>query len=96
MGLGGFWLVFSSVQLAVAGYVLAAVVSWRGARFRPAPGHPFAPLPTVAIAGVVAAAVLALVTVGDVEFARWVGTAGLMVAAIASLFVLRRAHGRRG
>lgn len=90
MGLGDFWLVLSTVQLVVAGYVLAAVLSWRGARFRPAPGHPFAPLPTVLVAVAVGAVVFALVAVGDVEFARWVGTGGLMVAAIASMVVLLR------
>jgi hypothetical protein len=90
MGLGDFWLVLSTVQLVVAGYVLAAVLSWRGARFRPAPGHPFAPVPTALVAVAVGAVVVALVAVGDVEFARWVGTGGLMIVAIASLFVLLR------
>jgi hypothetical protein len=90
MGLGDFWLVLSTVQLVVAGYVLAAVLSWRGARFRPAPGHPFAPVPTALVAVAVGAVVIALVVVGDVEFARWVGTGGLMIVAIASLFVLLR------
>ena len=96
MGLGDFWLVFSTVQLAAAGYVLAAVLSWRGARFRPARGHPFAVVPTAWVAGAVVFVVVALVAVGDVEFARWVGTGGLMVAAAASLFVLLREHERRG
>jgi hypothetical protein len=90
MGLGDFWLVLSTVQLVVAGYVLAAVLSWRGARFRPAPGHPFAPVPTALVAVAVGAVVVALVAVGDVEFARWMGTGGLMIVAIASLFVLLR------
>jgi hypothetical protein len=88
--LGAFWLVFSAVQLAGAGYVLAAVVSWRGARFRPAPGHPFAPLPTALLAVAWVAAVAAMVAIGDVEFSRWAGTGGLMLAALASLFVLLR------
>lgn len=90
MGLGDFWLVFSGVQLVVAGYLLAAVVSWRGARFRPAPGHPFALVPSLAIGVAVLATVVALVAVGDVEFARWAGTGGLMIVAIASLVVLSR------
>lgn len=90
MDLAPFWLVFSAVQLAGAGYVLAAVVSWRGQRFRPAPGHPFAIVPTVAIAVVVVATVAAMVAVGDVEFSRWAGTGGLMLATLASLFVLLR------
>ena len=90
MGLGAFWLVFSTVQLMVAGYLLAAVVSWRGARFRPAPGHPFALVPSLAIGVAVLAAVVALVAVNDVEFARWVGTGGTMFVAIAVLIVLSR------
>lgn len=91
MDLGPFWLVFSAVQFAGAGYVLAAVLSWRGARFRPAPGHPFRVLPTALIAVACLAAVVAMVSVGDVEFSRWAGTGGLMLASLASLFVLLRA-----
>jgi hypothetical protein len=36
------------------------------------------------------AAVAAMVAIGDVEFSRWAGTGGLMLAALASLFVLLR------
>ena len=90
MDLGPFWLVFSILQLAGAGYVLAAVLSWRGARFRPAPGHPFAVVPTALIAVAWLVAVVAMVAVGDVEFSRWAGTGGLMVATLGSLFVLLR------
>ena len=90
MVLSAFWLVFSAVQLGGAGYVLAAVVSWRGARFRPAPDHPFALLPTALLAAVWVAVVAAMVAVGDVEFSRWAGTGGLMLATVASLFVLLR------
>ncbi|MDF1521373.1 MAG: hypothetical protein P1P87_00960 [Trueperaceae bacterium] len=85
-----FWLVFSVLQLAGAGYVLAAVLSWRGARFRPSREHPFAVLPTALIALAWIAAVVAMVAVGDVEFSRWAGTGGLMLATLGSLFVLLR------
>ena len=96
MGIGAFWLVFSAVQLAVAGYVLLAVLSWRGARFRPAPGHPLAALPAVVLAAVWLALVAAIVVVRDGEFARYLGTGGLMVVAVASLLVLAREDRRRG
>jgi len=92
--LSTFWLVFSAVQLAAAGYVLAAVMSWRGARFRPAPGHPLRAVPTALVATAWLAAVAAMVAVGDVEFSRWAGTGGLMLATLVSLFVLVRAHER--
>lgn len=91
-----FWLVFSAVQLAVAGYLLAAVLSWRGARFRPAPGHPFARVPTALLAVVWVAVVAGMVAVGDGDLARWLGTGGLMVAALALLVVLLREHEPRG
>lgn len=90
VSLGAFWYYFTALQLGVAGYLLAAVVSWRGARFRPAPGHPFKVVPTALLAVAWVAAVVAIVVVRDVEFARWVGTAGLMLVAFASLFVLLR------
>lgn len=72
--------------------MLAAAPSWHGARFRPAPGHPFAVAPTALIAVASGAAIVAIVAVGDTEFARWVGTGGLLLATLASLFVLLRAR----
>ena len=90
MDLGPFFLVFSSLQLVVAGYLVVAVASWRGARFRPAPGHPFALVPTVAVALAVGATIAAMAALGDVEFSRWAGTGGLMLAALASVLVLLR------
>ncbi len=90
MGSGPIWFVVSAVQLAVAGYLLAAVLSWRGARFRPAPGHPFRVLPTALLAIVWLAVVAAMVAIGDGDFSRWVGTGGMMLAAFVLLFVLLR------
>jgi hypothetical protein len=89
-GFALFWVAFSTLQLAAAGYLLAAVVSWRGVRFRPAPGHPFATLPTALIALAWVASVVLMLLVRDGEFARWVGTGGSMVVALASVFVLLR------
>ena len=92
MDLTPFWLVFSAVQLAGAGYLMVAVLSWRGARFRPAPGHPVKVLPTALLAVVWLVVVAAMVAVRDVEFARWVGTGGLMLAALMFVFVVPRAR----
>lgn len=92
MDSGAIWIGVAAVQLAAAAYLLAAVSSWRGARFRPAPGHPFRPLPTASIALGWAGVVVAIVAVGDGDFARWVGTGGLMVAAVVLLFVLMRSR----
>lgn len=96
MDSGPLWLVFSAVQLAVASYLLAAVASWRGARFRPAPGHPIKVVPTALLAAAWVAVVAAMVAVGDGDFSRWVGTGGLMLAAFVLLFVLFREHEGRG
>ena len=90
------WLVFSAVQLAVAGYLLAAVLSWHGARFRPEPGHPFAVVPAALLGMTWVAVVAAMMAVGDGDFTRWVGTGGLMLAAFVLLFVLLREHEQRG
>ena len=90
MDSGPFWLVFSTVQLAAAGYLLAALLSWRGARFVPAPGHPFKVVPTALLGVVWLAVVAAMLAVGDGDLARWLGTGGLMLAALALLFVLLR------
>ncbi len=89
MDSGAIWIGVAAVQLAAAAYLLAAVSS---ARFRPAPGHPFRPLPTASIALGWAGVVVAIVAVGDGDFARWVGTGGLMVAAVVLLFVLMRSR----
>ncbi len=96
MDSGPIWLVFAAVQLAVAGYLLAAVGSWRGARFRPAPGHPIKVVPTALLGVAWVAVVAVMVAVGDGDFSRWVGTGGLMLAAFVLLFVLLREHERHG
>jgi hypothetical protein len=87
---GPIWLVVATVQLAAGAYLLAAVWSWRGARFLPAPGHPFAVVPTALLAVAWVAVVALLMAVGDGDFSRWVGTGGLMVAAFVLVFVLSR------
>ena len=92
MDLTPFWLVFSAVQLAGAGYLMAAVLSWRGARFKPAPGHPLKALPTALLVVAWFAVVGAMVAVADVELARWLGTGGLMLAALMFVLVLPRAR----
>ena len=90
MDSGPIWFVVSTVQLAVAAYLLAAVLSWRGARFRPAPGHPFEVLPTALLAIGWIAVVAAMAAIGDGDFSRWVGTGGMMLAAFVLMYVLLR------
>jgi hypothetical protein len=91
---GWAWFVLAVVQLAVAGYALAAAATWRGERLFPAPGRPLGRVPVVAAAMVVAAATWFLAWVRDSEFSRYVGTGALMIAGIVLLALLLRQHDR--
>jgi hypothetical protein len=91
---GWAWFVLAVVQLAVAGYALAAAATWRGERLFPAPGRPLGRVPVVAAATAVAAATWFLAWVRDSEFSRYLGTGALMIAAIVLLGLLLRQHDR--
>lgn len=81
-----FWFALSAVQVGFATVALAALLSWRGERLWPARGRPFAPA-AVILAGVLfVLAVAAMVSVGDVEFNRYVGTGSLLLVGLG-LFV---------
>jgi predicted signal transduction protein with EAL and GGDEF domain len=88
--LGPFWLFLSSLQLTGAAYVVAAVTTWRGERFWRAPGRPLGLVATGLGFVVVAAGIAAMLVVNDVEFARFVGSGALMLAAVSSVFLLLR------
>ncbi len=83
-----FWFLLSTIQVAFAAYVFAALVSWRGERLLPAPGKPFSPLPSIVAVILFALAVSAIVRVGDVEFSRYVGTGTMMLVALAVIVLL--------
>jgi hypothetical protein len=93
---GWAWFALAVVQLAVAGYALAAAATWRGERLFPAPGQPLGRVPVVAAAMGVAGASWFLAWVRDSEFSRYVGTGALMIAAIVLLALLLRQHAREG
>ncbi|MBW6454651.1 MAG: hypothetical protein K0A98_02095 [Trueperaceae bacterium] len=93
---GWAWFAFALVQLAVAGYALAAAATWRGERLFPAPGRPLGRVPAVAATIGVAAAAWFLVWVRDTEFSRYLGTGAMMIAAIVLLGLLLRQHAREG
>ncbi|MFU8888733.1 MAG: hypothetical protein ACNA8N_09050 [Trueperaceae bacterium] len=93
---GWAWFAFAMVQLAVAGYALAAAATWRGERLFPAPGRPLGRVPAVAATIGVAAAAWFLAWVRDTEFSRYLGTGALMIAAIVLLALLLRQHAREG
>lgn len=88
-----FWFLLSTLQVGFAAYAFAALVSWRGERLWPAPGRPLMPLPALLAVLVFAAAVVAMVRVGDVEFSRYVGTGALMLVAL-TVFVMLWWRGR--
>ena len=93
---GWAWFAFALVQLAVAGYALAAAATWRGERLFPAPGRPLGRVPAVAATIGVGAAAGFLAWVQDTEFSRYLGTGALMIAAIVLLALLLRQHAREG
>jgi hypothetical protein len=88
-GFGVVWFVWALLQVAVATYALQAVVRWRGERIAPAEGERWG---VALLLPLVAAAVAAffIVRVDDVEFARYLGSGALAVAAVALLAALLR------
>jgi hypothetical protein len=93
---GVFLFGLAFLQLLVAGYGLAAALSWRGERLWPAPGHPLGRVPvTVAVLAVAAAAAL-LLRVGDLELARYLGTGAVLLAGLPLLGLLLRRQSREG
>jgi len=93
---GWAWYAFALVQLAVAGYALAAAATWRGERLFPAPGRPLGRVPAVVATVGVAAAAWFLAWVRDTEFSRYLGTGAVMIAAIVLLALLLRQQAREG
>jgi len=91
-----FWLLLSALQVAVASFLVGALLSWRGVRFWGKPAEPGAWLPWGLAFLLGAPAAAAMMAVGDAEFSRFVGTAALMVAALVvlSTLLLRQARGR--
>lgn len=93
---GAFLFGLAFLQLLLAGYALAAALSWRGERLWPAPGWPMGRVPVaVAVLAVAAAAVL-LLWVGDLELARYLGTGAVMLAGLLLLALLLRRQARQG
>jgi len=91
---GWAWFAFALLQLAVAGYTLAAAATWRGAHLFPAPGRPLGRVPVVVASVGVAAATAFLAWVRDGDLSRFVGTGAVMLAAIVSLALLLRQQAR--
>ena len=93
-GFGGVWFAWALVQIAMATYALVALARWRGARFTPAAGERLGVGPVLLPAAAAVAAALLIARVDDVEFARWLGTGALAVAAVASIAALLRRSAR--
>jgi len=93
---GVFLYGLALLQLLLAGYALAAALSWRGERLWPAPGRPLGRVPAaIAVLAVAVAAVLIL-WVGDLELARYLGTGAVMLAGLLLLALLLRRQARQG
>lgn len=89
-GFGLFWFAFALLQMWVAAFVLASALRFRGERLWPSRAQPLGRGVQAFIAAGVALVAAPLWLVGDVEFARWMGTGSVMVAMLASMVVLLR------
>lgn len=88
-----FWFALSAAQVGFATLVLAALLSWRGEHLWPTRGRPLAPA-AAGLAGVLfVLAVAAMVSVGDVEFNRYVGTGALMLVGFGVVVIMARRGG---